>query len=63
MGNMDEAKGRAKQAVGDLTDDDDMRREGKVDEHAGKLKDKVGELGDKAMDAIDKAKDKIKDRD
>ena len=32
MGNIDEAKGRAKQAVGDLTDDDDLRREGKVDE-------------------------------
>ena len=35
MGNLDEAKGRAKQAVGDLTDDDDLRREGKVDENVG----------------------------
>jgi uncharacterized protein YjbJ (UPF0337 family) len=56
MGNLDEAKGRAKQAVGDLTDDDDMRREGKVDEHAGKAKDKIG-------DAIDAVKDKVTDRD
>jgi uncharacterized protein YjbJ (UPF0337 family) len=52
MGNLDEAKGRAKQAVGDLTDDDDMRREGKVDEKSGQLKDK-------ASDAIDKVKDKV----
>jgi uncharacterized protein YjbJ (UPF0337 family) len=55
MGNLDEAKGRAKQAVGDLTDDDDMRREGKVDETAGKAKDKLG-------DAVDAVKDKITDR-
>ena len=55
MGNLDEAKGRAKQAVGDLTDDDDMRREGKVDEAAGKAKNK-------AEDVIDKVKDKVTDR-
>jgi uncharacterized protein YjbJ (UPF0337 family) len=52
MGNLDEAKGRAKQAVGDLTDDDDMRREGKVDEHAGKLKDKANDVIDKVKDTI-----------
>jgi uncharacterized protein YjbJ (UPF0337 family) len=52
MGNLDEAKGRVKQAAGDLTGDDDMRREGKVDEKAGQLKDK-------ASDAIDKVKDKV----
>jgi uncharacterized protein YjbJ (UPF0337 family) len=62
MGNIDEAKGRAKQAVGDITDDDDMRREGKVDEHAGKMKDKVGGLKDKAEDAIDSVKDRVTDR-
>jgi len=62
MGNLDEAKGRVKQAVGDLTDNDDMRREGKVDEKAGQVKDKVGDLKDKAEDAIDKIKDKVTDR-
>jgi uncharacterized protein YjbJ (UPF0337 family) len=62
MGNLDEAKGRAKQAVGDLTDDDDMRREGKVDERAGQAKDKLGDLKDKAEGAIDKLKDKVTDR-
>jgi uncharacterized protein YjbJ (UPF0337 family) len=55
MGNLDEAKGRAKQAVGDLTGDDDMKREGTVDEGAGKAKEKVS-------DAIDKVKDKVTDR-
>jgi uncharacterized protein YjbJ (UPF0337 family) len=51
-GEMDKAKGRTKQALGDLTDDGDMKREGKVDEAAGKVKD-----------AVDKVKDKVtKDR-
>ena len=59
MGNLDEAKGRAKQAVGDVTGDDDLRREGKVDEKAGQAKDKVGDLKDKAENAIDKVKDKV----
>ena len=60
MGNMDEAKGRAKQAVGDLTDDDDLRREGKVDEKSGQAKEMLGDLKDKAEDTIDKVKDKLK---
>lgn len=62
MGTLDKAKGRAKQAVGDLTDDDDLRHDGQVDEHAGKLKDEVGELEDKAEDAIDTVKDAITGR-
>ena len=59
MGNIDEAKGRAKQAVGDLTGNDDLRREGKVDEKAGQAKDKVGDAKDKAEDVIDTVKDKV----
>ena len=60
MGNIDEAKGKAKQAVGDLTDDDDLRREGKVDEKSGQAKEMLGDLKDKAEDTIDKVKDKLK---
>ena len=62
MGNLDEAKGRAKQAVGDLTDNDDLKREGKVDEHAGKAKNKLDDVKDKAEDVIDTVKDKVTDR-
>ena len=62
MGNLDEAKGKAKQAVGDLTDDDDLRREGKVDEHAGKAKDKLGDMKDKAENVVDDVKDKLTGR-
>lgn len=51
-GDVDTAKGRIKQAAGDLTDNKDLKREGKVDEGSGKLKDKVGEAADKVKDAL-----------
>ena len=54
----DQAKGRIKQAVGDLTDDRDLKREGKADEAAGKAKEAVGNLKDKADNLIDRARDK-----
>ena len=57
--NLDKAKGRVKQAAGDLTDNDDLHREGKADERGGKVKDKIDDLKDKATDAVDKVKDKI----
>ena len=52
MSSTDEAKGRVKEAVGDLTDDKDMKREGKVDKASGKAKDAVDKAGDKAKDAV-----------
>jgi len=57
--NLDKAKGRVKQAAGDLTDDDRLKNEGKADELAGKVKGAVDTLRDKAEDAIDKVKDKV----
>ena len=60
--NADQAKGRIKQAVGDLTDDRDLKREGKADERAGKAKQAVGDLKDKADDLIDRTRAKL-DRD
>ena len=47
MPNMDETKGRAKEAAGDLTDDEDLQREGQVDQAKGKTKEKVDEAGEK----------------
>jgi len=52
VSSTDEAKGRVKEAVGDLTDDKDMKREGKVDKASGKAKDAVDKAGDKAKDAL-----------
>jgi uncharacterized protein YjbJ (UPF0337 family) len=60
--DLDQAKGKVKQAVGDLTDDNDLRKEGKNDEKAGKVKEFFGDAKDKADDLVDKVKDKVNDR-
>jgi uncharacterized protein YjbJ (UPF0337 family) len=52
MANMDEAKGRVKEAAGDLTGDQDLKNEGKVDKAAGSVKEKVGDVADKVKDAF-----------
>jgi uncharacterized protein YjbJ (UPF0337 family) len=57
-GTADKASGRIKQAAGDLTDNDDLKNEGKKDETAGKAKDAVDSAKDKITDTIDKIKDK-----
>jgi uncharacterized protein YjbJ (UPF0337 family) len=51
MGAVDDAKGRAKEAVGDIKGDDKLKREGKLDRGKGKVKDAVD-------DAVDKVKGK-----
>jgi uncharacterized protein YjbJ (UPF0337 family) len=61
-GTADRAKGRVKEAVGDLTDDDDLKNEGKTDQMAGKAKDASQKAKDKFDDAVDSVKDKV-DRD
>jgi uncharacterized protein YjbJ (UPF0337 family) len=50
--NKDEAQGRIKEAAGDLTDDKDLQREGKVDQASGKAKDAIDDASDKAKDAL-----------
>jgi len=55
----DQVKGRAKEAVGALTDDEDLKREGRQDRLAGEAKEKLEHAKDKIEDAIDVAKDKI----
>jgi len=50
--NIDEAKGRVKEAAGDLTDDKDLKREGKIDQATSDVKEKVGDAADKAKDAV-----------
>lgn len=57
--HMDKAKGKTKQAAGDLTGDDEMKNEGKVDETSGKAKGAIDSAKDKAGDAVDSVKDKF----
>ena len=51
-GSVDETKGRLKEAAGDLTGDQDLKHEGKVDRASGKVKDAVGNVADKAKDVV-----------
>lgn len=51
-GETDEAKGRVKEAAGDLTGDKDLENEGKADKAGGKVKG-----------AVDSAKDKLTGQD
>ncbi len=55
----DDLKGRAKEAVGDLTDNADLKREGKTDRAAGKVKEKLSDAKDKVEDAVDNVKDRL----
>jgi len=56
---MDDAKGRAKEAVGDLTDNKDMKNEGKADRAGASVKEFAEDAKDKVSDTVDKAKDKL----
>jgi uncharacterized protein YjbJ (UPF0337 family) len=51
---MDKAKGHTKEALGDLTGDEELKDEGKVDRASGNVKDKVGGIADKAKDMLRK---------
>ncbi len=48
----DKAKGRVKEAAGDVTGDKDLQHEGKADRVGGEVKDKVDQGVDKVKDVI-----------
>jgi len=55
----DDIKGGAKEAVGDLTDNARLKREGQTDRKVGKAKEFVDDVADKAKDLVDDVKDKL----
>ena len=57
--NIDDAKGRVKEAAGDLTDNDRLKREGKADQAGSKVKEIVEDVKEKVEDVIDDVKEKI----
>jgi len=59
MDNKDQVKGKVKQAVGDLTDNEDLKKQGKTDEKAGDVKEFLDDVKGKADDLVDDVKDKI----
>jgi len=60
MGELtDKAVGRAKQAAGALTGNDETKREGERDERKGDAKGAVNDAADKVKDGADSVKDKV----
>ena len=53
-GTKDDLKGRVKEAGGDLTDDQSLKNEGKVDRATGSVKDAVGGAADKVKGIVGK---------
>jgi uncharacterized protein YjbJ (UPF0337 family) len=61
-GQTDDVKGRAKEAVGALTDNDKLRREGKSDQMAGSVKKKLDDAKDWVEEKVDDVKDEADQR-
>jgi len=55
----DEIKGRIKEAAGALTDNADLKREGKADKASASVKDGLDKVRDKIDDGVDAIKDRI----
>jgi uncharacterized protein YjbJ (UPF0337 family) len=59
-GKAEKVKGKAKQAVGDLTDDERLRDEGVADEAAGNAQEGLGKARRKVGEAIEDIGENIK---
>jgi uncharacterized protein YjbJ (UPF0337 family) len=55
----DDAKGRVKEAAGDLTNNRDLEREGKADQAGARVKEMAEDAKDKVSGAVDSVKEKI----
>jgi uncharacterized protein YjbJ (UPF0337 family) len=55
-GKLDQIKGRIKEAVGALGDDDNLKREGNLDQVVGKVKEKAEKAMDKIKNALTEPK-------
>lgn len=51
-GTTDRAKGSVKKAAGELTGDEDLKNEGRVDKAEGAAKGKLDEAADKVKDLL-----------
>jgi uncharacterized protein YjbJ (UPF0337 family) len=53
-GKADQTKGRIKKAVAELTGDENLKREGEIDEASGKVKGATEKVASKARAAVRK---------
>jgi uncharacterized protein YjbJ (UPF0337 family) len=59
--NVDEVKGRTKQAAGDLTDDEGLKNEGRVDKAVSDVKEKIDDVADKVKEKVGRRDDDDKE--
>jgi uncharacterized protein YjbJ (UPF0337 family) len=52
--NVDEGKGRLKEAAGSLTGDQRLKDEGKTDQAKASVKDSIDKAADKVKDVLDR---------
>jgi uncharacterized protein YjbJ (UPF0337 family) len=50
----EESFGRIKEAAGSLTDNDDLKNEGKVDRAKASVKDKIDKAAERAKETLDR---------
>lgn len=55
----DDFKGRAKEAVGAMAGDENLKREGKADQAAATVKERLEDAKSKLAKVFDKAKDRL----
>jgi uncharacterized protein YjbJ (UPF0337 family) len=58
---MDKAKGHVKESVGDLTDNERLEREGKLDQVSGDVKGAADDAKDKIGEGVDEVRDRLRD--
>lgn len=61
MVNKDQVKGKTKEAVGELTNDDKKKNEGKAQDKVGTGKEKLKDAKDSVKGAADGVKDSLTD--
>ena len=60
---MDKTKGHVKETVGDLTDDERLEREGKLDRASGEVKGAADDAKDKVGEGVDAVRDRMRSDD
>ena len=60
-GKIDKITGRIKEAVGALTDNDDLKREGQRDQAVGEVKEAAESAAEKVQDTVERAAEKVQD--
>jgi len=58
----DKIKGRIKEAVGALTDNDRLKREGQRDQAVGEVKEAAESAAEKVKDQVEQVAEKVKDK-